>query len=182
MYPFSTCCNNKSAATVKFAIDQNLSPIEKKAFPFSSRHSSKIQLHLDLTIPLDLGKIRRSGTVIRIPEACWSQQTCSSFSSLLHRRWNEVSDRQARSCTSHHFGKGYATVTVGVGGGVRKGGGERRPGMSTTVARCISLIRFDLPNRDRSMKRGFYKDREAKERERKKWLIHGWELLMVLEF
>lgn len=49
---------------------------------------------------------------------------------------------------------------MGVGGGVRKGG-ERRPGMSTTVARCISLIRFDLPNRDRSMKRGFYKDREA---------------------
>lgn len=33
-----------------------------------------------------LGKIRLPGTPIRIPEASQSQQTCSSFSSLLHRR------------------------------------------------------------------------------------------------
>lgn len=43
---------HKSVVTIKFIIDQKSSPIEKIALHFL-KNSSKIQLHMDLTITLD---------------------------------------------------------------------------------------------------------------------------------
>lgn len=82
-YQFSPCCSNKFAATIKFAVDPNLSPIEKKPLHFPQDNDST---SLGSNYLFRLGKIGQPRTVTRIPEAWWSQQNCSSFSSLLHSR------------------------------------------------------------------------------------------------
>lgn len=67
-YQFFYMVQHKSAVTIKFIVDQNLSPIEKIVLHLL-KNSNKIQLHIDLTIAFRMGKIRLPGTAIRIPEA-----------------------------------------------------------------------------------------------------------------